>query len=143
VFDLMISVKDMPPGWHMLGNPGKSIDTNRPALSSEADFRTENHPNSEGATLSIYQYRTAIIAHRDYEDILKEYVNSGQVDIQNWKFKSKYADEYAKSCLAYKNIDYPVCTYVARYKEYVFIFFSWLEPGRMTIEQMETVVEKN
>jgi hypothetical protein len=142
VYDLLITEKDMPSGWHSSSKPGKSIIPDISSIfSAEITFNTDLYPENRGSSYDIFQYETENLAHGDFEQIVATYLDGRKNTIKDWNFISKYANEYATKCLYMKGEKIEVCEYVVRYKEFVILFICWLIPERMSLAQMEDIAK--
>lgn len=58
-----------------------------------------------------------------------------------WLFESKLAEESDFACYDYEGREqYPVCTWMARYHDYIIVVHSWLIPDRMSLEDLMNVI---
>ncbi len=86
----------------------------------------------------VYRFNSIQAAKYSYKD---EIQFPGITAIKGWSFISSVADESKVSCYTYSNRDIPVCTWYARYDEFVVEFIAWIQPGGLSIHEMENVVK--
>jgi hypothetical protein len=142
--DLLLSKEDLPTDWSVVSGPQKVNDNTKPKNSMEialiksidSEISTERKWD---IMERVYRFTSVEGAKEDYSVTTKF---PGKTDIDGWTFTSDLADEQKVSCYTYSNMEYPVCSWVARYKEFEIEVIAWLDPNRMTLEDMQSFVMK-
>lgn len=93
---------------------------------------------AKSITQRVAIYPAVEEARADYSE---EIQFPGETEIEGWSFSNSKADEEKFSCFTYSNLDYPICTWWARYQEIMVEVIGRLEPGHLTLEEMQTVIQ--
>lgn len=137
---LLIGVNDLPPNWSESGR-GDALEPNRGGNSMGVGFYSDLYPESLASVQEVYLHLSVNEAQTDIVYVLKEYKNNNEFFPEHWNFKSDAADESYLSCEYSPNYSFPLCKWLARYGVIVVQFRSWLIPERMTLLDMENIVE--
>ncbi|NMC84074.1 MAG: hypothetical protein GYA58_02190 [Anaerolineaceae bacterium] len=139
LYGLLINTNDLPQGW-LENYVGHAVDVERGKDSAGITVYTEEHPNAFGCVEEIYRFQTVNEAKHDYEYAVQTFgYNNEDLELS---FTSKKADESHFSCQSWPDIPFPVCYWVARYNILVVSYRVWLEPGYITIDDTEAIVQK-
>lgn len=136
--DLLISQKDVPSWWIKTAGPKRVSDNRRSSDSSEIKFSVNDDQEILGFRQSVFRYASIEGAGRDYADAT---TFPGETDVEGWTYLSSSADEQKFSCYTYSNSDIPVCSWVARYQEFVIEVVAWIVPDQVSIQEMEKLVK--
>jgi hypothetical protein len=136
--DLLIGLNDMPSGWSVFFGPEKVGDNSRSSDSSEIAFSSGRQLDRWDFKQSVFRYSSIEGAKLDYSEAI---TFPGETNIKGWTFSSSIADEQKISCFTYSNSVVPVCTWEARYQEFVVEVIAWIYPGYLSIEEMQNLVE--
>jgi len=142
--DLLITQEDLPPEWTVASGPDKAGEYAKPPNSMEITLlKSANEPLPDGKQWeireSLYIFYSVEAAKRDY---LITTSFPGETNIEGWTFSSNLADEQKFSCYTYSNMDFPVCTWAARYNEIEVQVFGWIIPKRMTLNEFQDLIRK-
>lgn len=142
--DLLLSKEDLPTNWSVASGPQKVSDNTKPNNSMEIAFikSIDSEINTErkwDIMERVYRFNSVEGAKEDYS-VTTNF--PGRTDIDGWTFTSDLADEQKVSCYRYLNMNYPVCSWVARYNEFEIEVIAWLDSNRMTLEDMQSFVIK-
>jgi hypothetical protein len=139
--DLLITTADLPAySWGVVGPSSTVIDRERSSDLAAITFFSDLYPEHFGSGQEVYRYDSDSDAKQDYEYAVREFGN-GYVP-SDWKYQSSVASQSQISCTNYPNVSFPVCYWVARYGRVVIDFTAWLIPGRMTLNDMQNIIEK-
>jgi hypothetical protein len=136
--DLLISQKDVPSSWIKTAGPKSVSDNQRSNDSAEIKFSPHDDQEIRGFRQSVFRYDSIEGARRDYADAT---TFPGETDVEGWTYNSSSADEQKFTCYTYSNSDIPVCTWVARYQEFVIEVVAWIGPDQVSIQEMEKLVK--
>lgn len=136
--ELLLNLEEMPPGWDVLYGPEPVDDNSRSFDSGEIGFASDKFPDEASVKQFVFRYNFLQGAKSDYASAIQF---PGTTDIEGWSFTSNIADASKVSCYTYINEDIPVCTWYARYNEFVIELNAWIGPGRLSIQEMENVVK--
>jgi len=136
--DLLVKEEELPMGWASPSGAKPETDNRRPGNSMHINLY--KLPEAERADITqlsaIYPSVEGAKVHFS-EDIQFP----GETDIEGWSFTSDIADEQQFSCYTYSNLNYPICRWLARYQEIYIQVIGRLEPERVTLEEMQTVIQ--
>lgn len=135
--DTLINIHDLPEGWVLMFGPREVIDNTRSNDSSEIAFAPKNYPQNRSVTQEVFRYSSIEGAKADYST---EASLPGETNIDGWSFVSDTADEQKLSCYKYPNSEFPICTWIARYDEFVVELYIRIGNERMSLEEMESIV---
>jgi hypothetical protein len=140
--DLLIAPEDLPPGLKVVSGPDKTGDHDKPPDSMEISIvKSINEPLPNDMQCEVREF---IYIHYSIENAKYDYGLDasfpGETNIASWTFMSKLADEQKFSCYTYSNVDYPVCTWVARYEEIEIQVIGWLIPNRVTLDELQNLI---
>jgi hypothetical protein len=135
--DILININDLPDGWVIMFGPRKVIDNTRSNESAEIAFAPKDYPNKRSITQEVFRYSSIQGARADFTEATNL---PGETDIDGWSFVSDVADEQKISCYSYSNSEFPLCTYVARYQEFVIDLYARIGGERISIWEMEDIV---
>ncbi len=138
LFDLLITVQDLPPGWYTEGPVPMGLEPARGIESAGITFNPVVNPDAAKVSQDVYRFRWVWEARRDFSYASRALSGTGLPP--GWHFQAKYADESYISCTWYSNYSYPVCSWIARYDRLVTEFIVWLLPGSMSTSDMERMV---
>jgi hypothetical protein len=137
--DLLIDSSAMPPGWievtrHKQEEGETYLRTDDSArVGFEADGYSINRPTQQ----LVYRYTDSATAKRVYERL----VTMIGKPPSEWMYQSPIADQFQFACYDYEGREpYPICTWAARYEEYIVEVHSWLITGRMSLHNLENVI---
>ena len=135
--DLLISTSDMPGGWEG-GPPYRSLDDicyiNCAAIMFDA--------NIEGQSRAIHRV-AVLLTNEEAERIYNKYLKPKYGELPyEWNYESELADLYSFYCFAYEESDDTRCKWVGLYDNYVVEFHTWLIPNKMSLSDIEQIVEK-
>jgi hypothetical protein len=137
--DLLIGLNDMPQDRVYYLDRKKVGDNTRNSDSSEIAF-------SSGRQLDRWDFKQSVFRNPSIEGAKMAYSEAitfpGETNIKGWTFSSSIADEQKISCFTYSNSVVPVCTWEARYQEFVVEVIAGIFPGYLSIEEMQNLVEK-
>jgi len=136
---LLISLDDMPEGWFVTDGPEDSSDE----INVDEGFwivfeATDSEPHRK-AIHEVYRYDNAWQARVIYKDLVLPY-HHGETPV-SWTYQSSLADPYNFTCYTYKGYVHPICKWSGVYEEYIVIFSAGLIPGRMSLEDMERIIQ--
>jgi len=136
--EVLISLDDMPQGWKVVYGPGKAEDAISGKDSATIRFTAIPEFQVGGAAHSVYRYGSS----RKASNIYQELVLPGEVGSKptSWSFVSSIADQSHFACYDYEGRQPPICSWSARYEEYIVIFHAWLIPERMSLGDIEKVI---
>lgn len=135
--DLLLVQEELPDGWLVFHPPIEETDNRRPEDSLSIAFCGSKGTTEWDIKQWVFRYTSIEHAKNHYaEDVLFP----GETDNEEWSFVSVFADEQHFSCYTYSNIDYPVCTWTARYQEILIMVVGWVNPERMSLEDMQNIV---
>jgi hypothetical protein len=138
---LLISEKDLPEAeWETNGINSTVIDTKRSPDLASITFLAGKEPDRFGMDQEVFRYTSELYAKNDYEYTSNYYRNDDPPS--NWTFMSTAADESLISCRDFRNSSYPMCFWIARYGKIVINIRSWLNPEKMSLETMQSIVQK-
>jgi hypothetical protein len=130
---------DMPQDRVYYLDRKKVGDNTRNSDSSEIAF-------SSGRQLDRWDFKQSVFRNPSIEGAKMAYSEAitfpGETNIKGWTFSSSIADEQKISCFTYSNSVVPVCTWEARYQEFVVEVIAGIFPGYLSIEEMQNLVEK-
>jgi len=136
--NLLITEAELPLGWSAPSGPRKDTDNKKPVGSMQINLYTS--PGSTGADITqraaIYPSVEQAKAHFSEDTQFP-----GETEIKGWSFHSDKADEEKFSCYTYSNVNYPICTWWIRYQEIMIEVIGRLEPGHLSLEEMQTIVK--
>lgn len=135
--DILIEIDDLPEGWVVMFGPRKVVDNTRSNNSAEIAFAPYDNPQKRRVTLEVFRYSSERGAKSDFS-VASSF--PGETDIDGWSFVSSAADEQKISCFTYSNSEFPICTWIARYHEFVVEFYVWIGNDRLSIGEMEIIV---
>jgi hypothetical protein len=135
-FELLISSKDLPPGWD--SSSPYTFPDNMCYRCAAIDF--DAHTNGQSRTLQeVYVFASIDEAVRmfnsEVEPRMTGYVPEG------WDFTSEIADQSLVACNHYDGNDVPSCKWSGLYGNYIVQFFTWIIPGKMSVHQFENTIE--
>jgi hypothetical protein len=136
--DLLVSQKDVPSWLIKTAGPKRVSDNRRSNDSAEIKFSPHDDQEIRGFRQSVFRYDSIEGARRDYADAT---TFPGKTDVEGWTYISSSADEQKFSCYTYSNSDIPVCSWVARYQEFVIEVVAWIGPDQVSIQEMEKLVK--
>ncbi len=136
--ELLIGLSEMPPGWAVSNGPIKLKDDVSSKDASVVIFQADTNIIRRGAMQRAYRYRSSSSAKLIYE----EDVRPGQFGTTppEWTYQSPVADQSYFACYDYEGREPLHCEWSGRYEEYVVVFGSWIIPGHMSLQDMESVV---
>lgn len=142
--DLLLTTEDLPSAWLVAFVPQKVSDNTKPSNSMEiALLKSTDKEITNGRKWDVmervYRFYSIEGAKDDYATII---TFPGETNIEDWTFLSSFANEQIFSCYTYSNIEFPVCNWVARYEEIVIEVIAWLDPNRLTLEELQAIVIK-
>ncbi|OGO31774.1 MAG: hypothetical protein A2136_03660 [Chloroflexi bacterium RBG_16_54_11] len=142
--ELLLTKEDLPAEWSVVFGPQKVSNNTKPSNSTEIALikSTEAeiyHERRWDVMERVYRYNSVEGAKEDYA-LTTSF--PGKTDVDRWRFMSNLADEQKISCYTYVNMEYPVCSWVARYEEYEIEVIAWLDPNRINIEDIQELVIK-
>jgi hypothetical protein len=137
---LISDEKDLPEAeWETNGLDHTVYDTRRSPDVVSIIFLSGDEPDMFGVSQEVFRYTSEFYSKDDYQyakGILDGYFPPG------WTYKSTMADESHFSCFQYRNAQFPQCFWIARYGKIVINIRAWLNPEKMSLETMQTVVQK-
>ena len=136
VADLLITQNEVPAGWVVQADPYEDTDTNKPDGSLKRNISTSKDAYENDITQRVAIYRNINGAKSDFSR-----QSSTETNIAGWYFISRHASEENLSCSTFRDINYPICTWVARYDEIVIELIGRLEPGRLSVGEFQLVIE--
>ncbi len=136
--DLLITLEDMPPDWIVSYGPGRAEDYISGNDASTIRFTADPNFRLGGAAHSVYRYGSRDKARGVYEEL----VLPGEVGEKPvaWTYTSRIADQFHFACYDYEGRQTPICSWSGRYEEYIVLFHAWLVPGRMSLSDIERIV---
>ncbi len=136
--DLLVTQEDVPSGWTKTAGPQKVSNNTRSSNSSEIKFSPKGSEEIYGFGERVFRYSSIEGAKEDYTDAI---TFPGITHVGGWTFKSDTADDQKISCYTYRDSDIPVCTWEARYQEFVIEVVAWIGPDQVSIQEMESLVK--
>jgi hypothetical protein len=136
--DLLVNKDELPVGWTTPWGPTTSTDSNKPAGAMDISFFKS--PESWKPDITEWATLYPSIERAKYR-FLEDSQFPGETEIDGWSFTSKLADDQKFSCYTYSNLNYPICTWLARYQEITIHVVGRLEPGRATLDEMQAIVK--
>jgi hypothetical protein len=136
-FGLLIDEEDMPPGW-ISYEPFLPTDDYCFRDCAVVQFVADT-VRSDRATHSVFVYDDITEAIRVYKNHLEPRL-IGET-LLAWTYVSEVADDYGFACYQYINVEYPLCSWIARYGRCDVDFGAWLAPGRMSLDDFAAVVQ--
>lgn len=140
--DLLMDVSAMPSGWQedVRRRLEEGDDYFTTDDSAWVAFIAEGENTFLATQQSVYRYPSSSKARSIYEDsVLLEHVGNLPAE---WTYQSLIADESDIDCYDYEGrVEYPICTWTARYEEYVVIVRSWLITDRISLCDLERIAE--
>lgn len=140
--DLLISENDLPTtSWSVSGPSNVVIDRERSDDLIWIGFFSDLYPTYLGTIQQVFRYQSIQEAERDYNYSVNYYRDSYFPD--GWTFQSEVANESYIGCEQVSpNVSFPMCYWIARYDCIVIEFSPWLISDRMTLDDMETIVNE-
>jgi hypothetical protein len=136
-FDLLIDETDMPPGW--IGyEPFQPTDDYCLRDCAVVQFVADT-VRSDRATHYVFVYDNPTNAIWVYKTYLEPRL-FGETPLA-WTYVSEVADDFGFACYQYINVEYPLCSWIARYGRCDVDFSAWLAPGRMSLDDFSAVVQ--
>ncbi len=136
--ELLVNKDELPIGWTIPWGLQKDTDNSRPSGSTQINlFKAPNAEKSD-ITQRISIYFSIEEAKNKFSELTKF---PGNIDVEGWSFTSAEADEQKFSCYTYSNLNYPICTWLGRYQEIAIEVIGGLEPGRVTLEEMQVILK--
>jgi hypothetical protein len=133
---LLLTITDMPAGWISYDPfPAKCGMFEEFCYSVQFDAQVEGESHA-GETIYFYDYEEESV--RLYQQPLLGFAFGNSPP--GWSPANGKADESYLGCYQYELPDYPLCTYVARYGRYLVKFSTWMVPGKMSLADLENVV---
>ena len=142
--DLVLTSDDLPAQWSVAFGPQLVSDNTKPNNSLEIAFWKSTAgilPGEEKWEVKEMLYRFSSIEGAK-EDYAVTTTFPGETVIECWTFKSDLADEQKFSCYTYSNMEYPVCSWVGRYDEIEVEVIAWLDPNRLSLEEVQELIGK-
>ena len=140
--DLLIDLSDMPEGWRVAENsPSRILDylTGRdPATAAKASrilFLTEVNDPWYSAAHDVYRFKTCATAKYVYEE---QTLGETPAD---WTYHSSCAEGSKLLCRHLGHAGLIYCEWFAYYDEYYVEFSAALVPGKMTLTDVERIVQ--
>lgn len=139
--DLLIDLETMPESWYIVSGPEESqVEFNFyegfwikfETESAEATYRVASH--------NVYQYPSERKAISVYRSFVLPYIE-GRSTPAEWTYKSSLSNIYQFTCHDYEGKTQYYCEWSGVYEEYIVIFRAWLIPDKMTLSDIETVVQ--
>ena len=142
--DLLLVKEDLPPQWSVAFGPIKAGEYAKPSDSMETALLKLTEEKLLGdkkwdVRESVYPFNSIEGAKEDYAETT---TFPGETNIEGWTFWSSLADEQKFSCYTYSNVDFPVCTWVARYEEIEIQVIAWINPNRLTLDEVQALVKR-
>ncbi len=137
--DLLIGLHDMPEGWVVTDGPEDSPWEINVDEGFWIGFEAVDSMPHRKASHEICRYDNARKAAIIYEDLVVPY-HYGETPA-GWTYQSLLADQYHFTCYTYTGYTNPICEWSGVYEEYIVIFNSGLIPERMSLEDMERIIQ--
>lgn len=150
--ELLVTSQDLPVGWLQYGIPlspaSKSEYMDSGTDSIEIDFYSDLVPDDNPLSEQIYRSSgfNSIGRAKDNYNYLEKDLAYGSTPL-NWKFKSQFADNSDFTCRPYRDdsnppASNPLCEWIARYNHIVIYVEAYLVPSRMTLSDLENIIQK-
>ncbi len=136
--DLLVNGDELPQGWMAPYGGKNDTDNTKPRGSVTIDLYKPPMSDIADITQRVSIFKSIEHAKNYYSERAQFH---GETNISGWSFISKIADEQKFSCYTYPNLDYPICTWLGRYQEITIEVIGRLEPGRVTLEEMQAIVK--
>jgi len=136
--ELLANKEELPIGWTIPWGPQRDTDTSKPQGAMQVNLFKKPNSEKPDVTERVAIYPSVEGAKIQFSEQAKFPENT---DVQGWSYTSKIADEQKFSCFTYSNLDYPICTWLARYQEITIEIIGRLMPGRATIDEMQVIVK--
>lgn len=156
--DLLIGLDDYPDEWDMYPKKDHLVSEEGQVSGAYVTFYYKDAPVMIRSGEEIYHYKNTNKAKFHYKRLRDLYINDERYYVttawespSTFSFVSSHADDWKFAC-AGSNFSLgeltgntrTICTYIARYQEYVVKFDTTIEAeGKifMTIEQLQSIVE--
>jgi len=135
--DLILTQSDLPLSWFAPYGSMKDTDSGKPANSMNIDIYHFIVSDRADISQFVSIYKTTQQAKNAFNDSAQF---PGQGD-NSWSFTSEIADEEKISCYTYSNQNYPICTWLGRYKEITIEVIGRLKPGSVSLGELQTLVK--
>lgn len=136
--ELLVNKEELPLDWTIPSGPQKDTDNSRPPGSMQIDLYKVPKSAKPDITERVSIYSSVEQAKTHFSEQVDFPENT---EIQGWSFVSVKTDEQKFSCYTYSNLDYPICTWLARYQEITIEIIGRLLPGRATLNEMQAIVK--
>jgi hypothetical protein len=134
--ELILTQTDLPISWFAPYGSKKDTDSGKPANSMNIDIY--HFIVSDRADISEF-----VSIHKTTQQAKNAFNDSAQFPGQgdnSWSFTSEIADEEKISCYTYSNQNFPICTWLGRYKEITIEVIGRLKPGSVSLSELQTIV---
>lgn len=136
----LVGEEEFPPGWNMSKSEKDRLYNSGSIDQCSVYFSVEN----AGSFQEVYEYTSIGNSARGYEHLREVAFEVNQDHDTKWDVPSNMsiediqADEYFVACSDFG--DRIGCQLLARYKQFVVLFFSHMATDTMTIESFEQVI---
>jgi len=137
IVDLLINARDLPNGWQQKGEPERFQEVGA-IDAAEVSFFADIDKVRNGSSLGIYNYGTSEEAERVYKRMYELGVYGDLPP--GWDNPQFFASQYKVGCYNWEGREPYACTWVARYQEFIMQFNTWIIPGFMSFDDVESVV---
>ncbi len=136
--ELLIGLSDMPEGWQVSDGPDRAEDYISREDASGIVFIAQTSSPRQTASHRVYRYDSSAQAKRVYERLVLP-TEEGESP-PTWTYQSSLAEQSHFACYDYEGREPPVCTWSGRYEEYIVVFQTWLIPDRMSLTDVERII---